>query len=122
VLALLSITSQAWQSAWLEVGLAVRLTLYRLAQTDRNTGDRAEKPILQLAAFVIEHTVAHQLALLPHMRSDSIQAFNTLDEDGLEEWAPWTDPTSPLSGSAKAPSKAYSTFNALVHELRVAQS
>jgi hypothetical protein len=120
VLALLSITSQAWQSAWLEVGLAVRLTLYRLAQTDRNTGDRAEKPILQLAAFVIEHTVAHQLALLPHMRSDSIQAFNTLDEDGLEEWAPWTDPTSPLSGSAKAPSKAYSTFNALVHELRVA--
>jgi hypothetical protein len=120
VLALLSITSQAWQSAWLEVGLAVRLTLYRLAQTDRNTGDRAEKPILQLAAFVIEHTVAHQLALLPHMRSDSIQAFNTLDEDGLEEWAPWTDPTSPLSGSAKAPSKAFSTFNALVHELRVA--
>jgi hypothetical protein len=120
VLALLSITSQAWQSAWLEVGLAVRLTLYRLGQTDRNTGDRAEKPILQLAAFVIEHTVAHQLALLPHMRSDSIQAFNTLDEDGLEEWAPWTDPTSPLSGSAKAPSKAFSTFNALVHELRVA--
>jgi hypothetical protein len=120
VLALLSITSQAWQSAWLEVGLAVRLTLYRLGQTDRNTGDRAEKPILQLAAFVIEHTVAHQLALQPHMRSDSIQAFNTLDEDGLEEWAPWTDPTSPLSGSAKAPSKAFSTFNALVHELRVA--
>lgn len=120
VLALLSISSQAWQSAWLEVGLAVRLTLYRLGQTDRNTGDRAEKPILQLAAFVIEHTVAHQLALLPHMRSDSIQAFNTLDEDGLEEWAPWTDPTSPLNGSAKAPSKAFSTFNALVHELRVA--
>lgn len=120
VLALLSISSQAWQSAWLEVGLAVRLTLYRLAQTDRNTGDRAEKPILQLAAFVIEHTVAHQLGLLPHMRGDSIQAFNTLDEDGLEEWAPWTDPTSPLNGSAKAPSKAFSTFNALVHELRVA--
>jgi len=120
VLALLSITSHAWQSAWLEVGLAVRLTLYRLAQTDRNTGDRADKPILQLAAFVIEHTVAHQLGLLPHMRSDSIQGFNTLDEDGLEEWAPWTDPTSPLNGSAKAPSKAFSTFNALVHELRVA--
>lgn len=120
VLALLSISSQAWQSAWLEVGLAVRLTLYRLGQTDRNTGDRAEKPILQLAAFVIEHTVAHHLGLLPHMRGDSIQAFNTLDEDGLEEWAPWTDPTSPLNGSAKAPSKAFSTFNALVHELRVA--
>lgn len=120
VLALLSISSQAWQSAWLEVGLAVRLTLYRLAQADRNTGDKAEKPILQLAAFVIEHTVAHQLGLLPHMRSESIQGFNTLDEDGLEEWAPWTDPMSPLSGSAKAPSKAFSTFNALVHELRVA--
>lgn len=120
VLTLLSISSQAWQSAWLEVGLAVRLTLYRLAQADRNTGDRADKPILQLAAFVIEHTVAHQLDLLPHMRSESIQGFNTLDEDGLEEWAPWTDPTSPLNGSAKAPSKAFSTFNALVHELRVA--
>jgi hypothetical protein len=120
VLALLSITSQAWQSAWLEVGLAVRLTLYRLSQTDRNTADRADKPILQLAAFVIEHTVAHQLALLPHMRSDSIQGFNNLDEDGLEEWAPWTDPTSPMNRSAKAPSKAFSTFNALVHELRVA--
>jgi len=115
VLALLSITSQAWQSAWLEVGLAVRLTLYRLSQTDRNTADRADKPILQLAAFVIEHTVAHQLALLPHMRSDSIQGFNNLDEDGLEEWAPWTDPTSPMNRSAKAPSKAFSTFNALVH-------
>lgn len=120
VLALLSISSQAWQSAWLEVGLAVRLTLYRLSQKDRNTGDRADKPILQLAAFVIEHTVAHQLALLPHMRSDSIQGFNNLDEDGLEEWAPWTDPTSPTNRSAKAPSKAFSTFNALVHELRVA--
>ncbi|KAM0688961.1 hypothetical protein Q7P36_011037 [Cladosporium allicinum] len=120
VLALLSITSQAWQSAWLEVGLAVRLTLYRLSQKDRNTGDRADKPILQLAAFVIEHTIAHQLALLPHMRSDSIQGFNNLDEDGLEEWAPWTDPTSPMNKSAKAPSKAFSTFNALVHELRVA--
>jgi hypothetical protein len=120
VLALLSITCQAWQSAWLEVGLAVRLTLYRLSQTDRNTGDRADKPILQLAAFVIEHTIAHQLALLPHMRSDSIQGFNNLDEDGLEEWAPWTDPTSPMNRSAKAPSKAFSTFNALVHELRVA--
>ena len=120
VLALLSITSQAWQSAWLEAGKAVRLTLYRLSQKDRNTGDRADKPILQLAAFVIEHTIAHQLALLPHMRSDSIQGFNNLDEDGLEEWAPWTDPTSPVSRSAKAPSKAFSTFNALVHELRVA--
>jgi hypothetical protein len=120
VLALLSITSQAWQSAWLEVGLAVRLTLYRLSQKDRNTGDRADKPILQLAAFVIEHTIAHQLSLLPHMRSDSIQGFNNLDEDGLEEWAPWTDPTSPMNKSAKAPSKAFSTFNALVHELRVA--
>lgn len=120
VLALLSISNQAWQSAWLEVGLAVRLTLYRLAQADRNTGDKADKPILQLAAFVIEHTVAHQLGLLPHMRSESIQGFNTLDEDGLEEWAPWTDPMSPLSGVAKAPSKAFSTFNALVHELRVA--
>jgi len=120
VLALLSITSHAWQSAWLEAGKAVRLTLYRLSQKDRNTGDRADKPILQLAAFVIEHTIAHQLALLPHMRSDSIQGFNNLDEDGLEEWAPWTDPTSPMNRSAKAPSKAFSTFNALVHELRVA--
>lgn len=120
VLALLSISCQAWQSAWFQVGLAVRLTLYRLAQADRNTGDKADKPILQLAAFVIEHTVAHELGLLPHMRSESIQGFNNLDEDGLEEWAPWTDPMSPLSGSAKAPSKAFSTFNALVHELRVA--
>lgn len=120
ILTLLGISSQAWQSAWLEVGLAVRLTLYRLGQTDCNTRDRTDKPILQLAAFVIEHTVAHHLDLLPHMRSESIQGLNTLDEDGMEEWAPWTDPTSPLNGSAKAPSKALSTFNALVHELRVA--
>lgn len=120
VLSLLGICSQSWQTAWLEVGLAARLVLYRYAQGARSTGDRAEKPVLHLAAFVIENTIARKLGLTPHIRTDSIRGFDILDEDGLEEWAPWADPTSTVAGQ-KAPSKAFSTFNALVHELRYAE-
>lgn len=120
VLSLLGICCQSWQTAWLEVGLAGRLVLYRYAQGERSTGDRAEKPVLHLAAFVIENTIARKLGLTPHIRTDSIRGFDILDEDGLEEWAPWADPTSSVIGQ-KAPSKAFSTFNALVHELRYAE-
>ncbi|OQO01246.1 hypothetical protein B0A48_12799 [Cryoendolithus antarcticus] len=119
ILALLDATQELWSPAWLNVGIATRLLL--LDDTDAKSARRLDSRTLLFAAFVIDSTVSSQLGLRPHIRSSDLQEIDALAEDGMEEWAPWADPIAPDTAS-KAPSKAWSTFNAITNELRNAEN
>ncbi|KAK6438519.1 hypothetical protein LTR95_005285 [Oleoguttula sp. CCFEE 5521] len=115
ILALLDATQESWSSAWLNVGIATRLIL--LDGTDTKSARRLDSRTLLFAAFVIDSTISNQLGLRPHIRSSDLHEIDALAEDGMEEWAPWADPIMPDNAS-KAPSKAWSTLNAITSELR----
>nr|OQO26501.1 hypothetical protein B0A51_05893 [Rachicladosporium sp. CCFEE 5018] len=115
ILALLDATQESWPSAWLNVGVATRLLL--LDDTDTKSARRLDSRTLLFAAFVIDNTISSQLGLRPHIRSSDLHEIDALAEDGMEEWAPWADPIAPDTAS-KAPSKAWSTFNAVMNEVR----
>nr|OQO27311.1 hypothetical protein B0A51_04202 [Rachicladosporium sp. CCFEE 5018] len=119
ILALLDATQESWSSAWLNVGIATRLLL--LDDTDTKSARRLDSRTLLFAAFVIDSTISSQLGLRPHIRSSDLHEIDALAEDGMEEWAPWADPIAPDTAS-KAPSKAWSTLNAITNELRSAEN
>ncbi|OQO10853.1 hypothetical protein B0A48_04154 [Cryoendolithus antarcticus] len=115
ILALLDATQESWPSAWLNVGIATRLLL--LDDTDTKSARRLDSRTLLFAAFVIDSTISSRLGLRSHIRGSDLHEIDALAEDGMEEWAPWADPITPDTAS-KAPSKAWSTFNAITNELR----
>ncbi|KAK6432875.1 hypothetical protein LTR95_010951 [Oleoguttula sp. CCFEE 5521] len=119
ILALLDATQESWSSAWLNVGIATRLLL--LDDTDTKSARRLDSRTLLFAAFVIDSTISSQLRLRPHIRGSDLHEIDALAEDGMEEWAPWADPIAPDTAS-KAPSKAWSTFNAITNELRTVEN
>ncbi|KAK3050186.1 hypothetical protein LTR09_008575 [Extremus antarcticus] len=94
-------------SAWLRVGSVL---LANIGQTARRCCH------VQLAAFVIETALACRLRTVGHFTTDYIRRVGFVDEDGMDEWEPWSDPLNISSGHpvAKAPTKAFSTLNELV--------
>ncbi|KAK5692507.1 hypothetical protein LTR97_010816 [Elasticomyces elasticus] len=82
-------------------------------RSENGSGSRLGRSTL--AAFVLESTVALKMRLNSHLRPSMIETIGNLHEDGLEEWALWQDPLAPPT-SAKAPARAFSTFNILVQK------
>ena len=130
VLCLMEATNGKWQAAWVLVGSVIRLLLVMSASAQQRANgtalaslgfsaipqaDSASASLHStiLAAFVLESTLASTLGLAPHLSPDEVGPIGSLHEDGLEEWAPWSDPLGQFA-PAKAPARAFSTMNTLV--------
>ncbi|PIA97441.1 Quinic acid utilization activator [Cercospora beticola] len=114
ILGLADIMQQAWVSAWLVFGSAIRLlTHFNFGKGTRTTLFEGRTKHTLLAAFVLERAVASQTGAVTHIRPGDIQNVGFLIEDGLEEWSPWQDPQA-SSSTAKSPARSMSTFNELV--------
>ncbi|KAL3420110.1 hypothetical protein PVAG01_08609 [Phlyctema vagabunda] len=113
--------------AWLLIGQAVRVAIDMDLDRPSNEGIDASRSSLRtkhvyLGCFVLETILAARLGRRPHLRSEDVTKVGLLNEDGLEEWDPWTDCLSARKeapGSSRGPLSALSTFNRLVQVLQI---
>jgi hypothetical protein len=116
ILGLDDIVKGVWITAWLAIGSAVRLLTHltsKKGSSSRLNEGRTKHTFL--AAYLLESTIASRTGASVHLRSEDIRRTGLLIEDGLEEWAPWSDPTHGSASIAqKSPARTISTFNELV--------
>lgn len=116
ILGLIEIAQEAWITAWLTIGSAIRFLTHlssgRGIATRLNEG-RTKHTFL--AAFLLESAIASRTGGLPHLRPDDVRSIGLLIEDGLDEWSPWADPTfGTAAAPEKSPARSISTFNELI--------
>lgn len=112
--------------AWSLIGQAVRaavdLHLDRpMDLVSNSTKARSRSKHVFLGCFVLDTLVAARLKRRPHLRTDDIDAIGLVEEDGLEEWDPWTDCLTVRrgsSGNSRVPASILSTFNRLIQVLK----
>ncbi|KFY43617.1 hypothetical protein V494_01889 [Pseudogymnoascus sp. VKM F-4513 (FW-928)] len=115
ILTLLNIGLGRWSGAWLLIGKAVRIAVD--LGFNHPTGKKCLNAHVFLGCFVLDTLVALHLDRIPQLRVSDIRKTGTIDEDGLDEWNPWTDCLSlernPADGR-RGPAATLSTFNCLL--------
>jgi Fungal specific transcription factor domain len=109
LIALNSIGS-SWNRAWIFIGHAVRIAI------DLNVGQvTARGKHVLFGCFILDTLISARLGRRPHMRREEIEQLGHLEEDGLEEWDPWTNSqrSSPDYANVRGPAFAISCFNRL---------
>jgi hypothetical protein len=116
ILGLVDIVNGVWLTAWLAIGSAVRLLTHLTSKKGSSTRlNEGRTKHTFLAAYLLESTVASRTGASVHLRSEDIRRTGLLIEDGLEEWAPWSDPTAGTASILqKSPARTISTFNELI--------
>ncbi len=113
---------RAWSLIGQAVRTAIELQLDRLLDLALSSAkSRSRSKHVFLGCFVLDTLISARLKRRPHMRSDDIDDVGLVEEDGLEEWDPWTDCLNVRrgsSGSSRVPSSILSTFNRLIQVLR----
>lgn len=109
LIVLLDMGTASWSSAWLLVGLAVRILLDKIESLDNPT--RGWLAMLQ-GCFVLDTLIAARLERPPHLQSCHLERTNFLDEDGHEEWEPWL-PGGNEANQSREPAFTISCFNRL---------
>jgi Fungal specific transcription factor domain len=107
LVALNSIGSQ-WSQAWMVIGHAVRVAM------NINVGQISSRGKHALfGCFVLDTWISARLGRRPHMRPADIEHFGHIEEDGLEEWDPWTNSIGAASahGNVRGPAFVISCFN-----------
>ncbi|TAQ87310.1 hypothetical protein B7494_g4346 [Chlorociboria aeruginascens] len=127
ILALVNMGIGHLSRAWLLVGQAVRvaidLGIDKVSFEDEikyKTKSRSKHVFL--GCFILDTIIAARLGRRPHLRSDDIEQVGSVDENGLDEWDPWTDCLSVRKGNtsnSRGPASILSTFNKLVQVLRI---
>ncbi|KAH8802799.1 fungal-specific transcription factor domain-containing protein [Xylogone sp. PMI_703] len=110
-------------AAWYLIGQAVRISLdlgldHRGSQNSRS--ETRGKNVF-LGCFVLDTIISARLARPPHLTSSSVNQVGYVDEDGLEEWDPWTDCLNIRANSwntIRGPGTILSTFNRLLKVLQ----
>jgi hypothetical protein len=125
ILSLTNIGTGRYSRAWSLIGQAVRIALD--LQLDQPTDSSASKSKSRakhvfLGCFALDTLVAARLNRRPHLRSEDLDHIGLVDEDGLEEWDPWTDCLNVRrnnSTSSRVPASILSTFNQLIQVLKI---
>jgi Fungal specific transcription factor domain len=114
--------SRAWSLIGQAARAAIDLNLDRpMDLVSNSTKARSRSKHVFLGCFVLDTLVAARLKRRPHLRTDDIDAIGLVEEDGLEEWDPWTDCLTVRrgsSGSSRVPASILSTFNRLIQVLK----
>jgi Fungal specific transcription factor domain len=114
--------SRAWSLVGQAVRAAIDLQLDRpvdLASSSARSRSRSKHVFL--GCFVLDTLIAARMKRRPHLRSDEIDVVGLVEEDGLEEWDPWTDCLNVRRGSfgnSRVPASILSTFNRLIQVLK----
>ncbi|KAL8243795.1 hypothetical protein R6Q59_010053 [Mikania micrantha] len=109
ILALLDIGLGKWKSAWSLVGQALRILLCDAAESK---GSRQSDSALFQGCAILEIVIASHLGVASHIRRVDFDIRVLINEDGYEEWEPWTAPCLDQTRS-REPSFATSCFNRL---------
>lgn len=107
-LAVINIGQGKSQNAWILVGSACRL----LSVMEQSQVSNSRWEHVVAGCFLLDGLLSLPLLSRPYLRQSDV---NTLPEDGLEEWQPWSGPlktsATPLS---KTPVMGISSFNKLI--------
>jgi hypothetical protein len=109
VLVLLDMGLGKWSSAWSLAGQATRMAL----ELGFGTNSTEKRGIHVLyGCFILDTLIASHLLRPPHLRRQDLEAVGYLEEDGYEEWDPWT--SSKTTSSYRDPAFMISCFNRLL--------
>ncbi|KAK5045674.1 hypothetical protein LTR84_009043 [Exophiala bonariae] len=109
LIVLLDMGTGSWTSAWLLIGLAVRMVLDRIESLE--SPGKVWLATLQ-GCFVLDTLIAVRLERPPHLQSGHLKRANFLDADGHEEWEPW-QPGGNEATQSREPAFTISCFNRL---------
>jgi hypothetical protein len=109
LLVLLDIGLGKWSSAWSLAGQATRMAL-ELGFGINSTEKRGIHVLY--GCFILDTLIANHLLRPPHLRRQDLEAVGYLEEDGFEEWDPWT--SSKTTSSYRDPAFMISCFNRLL--------
>lgn len=109
IMVLLDMGTGSWSSAWVLIGLAVRILLDKIESLE----SLAKEWLATLqGCFILDTLIAVRLERPPHLQSDHLKRTRFLDEDGHEEWEPWQQGGREVTQS-REPSFTISCFNRL---------
>ena len=113
LLAMIDVQQEQTLVAWFRMGTAVR-ALSVLKSAAWMPANQSWKQV-HLAAFILESALASYLNAPSHFNREWAETIGLIDEDGMDEWVPWSDPLdSAANSSEKVPARSLSTFNQLV--------
>jgi hypothetical protein len=95
-------------SAWLLVGYASR-ALENMDQLTLMASSRHKH--VYYGCLLLDGTLAFQLSRRPHFTKGDLEHLGPIDEDGLEEWQPWSGFSGPAHAGRMTPLLSLSTFN-----------
>lgn len=120
VLALANMGNGHLSRAWLLIGQAVRIAI------DMGLGRPSDDPLMALKSpsrtkhvflgcFILDTIIASRLGYHPHLRVEDVEQVGPVEEEGLDEWDPWSDCLTVCRTSpASRPASILSTFNRFV--------
>ena len=107
-LAVFNMTQSQIGAAWLLIGCALR-ALEIMDQPTLLTNPRHKH--IHYGCFLLESMIALQLNRRPYVRRADLNHLGAIDENGLEEWQPWSGFGDPSPDGRRTPLLALSTFN-----------
>lgn len=116
-LAIFSVAQSLTEAAWYLVGCASRV-LESVDQVSLIPSTR--RMHVFGGCFVLDSMLALQLGRRPYFRKHDIERLGRIDEDGLEEWQPWSGGTNTASmQQSRTPLLAFSSFRHLLDVLDI---
>ncbi|KAF1920845.1 hypothetical protein BDU57DRAFT_562200 [Ampelomyces quisqualis] len=101
-------------ASWLLVGYASRI----LEVMDKTLLllDLRHKHVFH-GCFILDSMLALHLGRGPYFDADHVTSYARIDEDGLDEWQPWSDTS--LGEQSRTPNLAVISLNAMFHLLEI---
>lgn len=121
ILALLNMGRNQWDRAWLLVGqagrIAINLGLDEGIKDSKSVERKTRSTHVFLGCFVLDTLIAANLGRSPQLSNDDVRRAGAVEEDGSDEWNPWTDALGVRRGNidgTRGPVAVLSTFNRLI--------
>lgn len=115
-LAIFSIAQSLTEAAWFLVGCASRV----LEIVDQvSLIPSARRMHVFGGCFVLDSMLALRLGRRPYFRKRDIEQLGRIDEDGLEEWQPWSGGSNASLQQSRTPLLAFSSFRHLLDVLDI---
>jgi hypothetical protein len=115
-LAIFSIAQSLTEAAWFLVGCASRV-LENVDQVSLIPSTR--RMHVFGGCLVLDSMLALQLGRRPYFRKSDIEQLGRIDEDGLEEWQPWSGGSNASLQQSRTPLLAFSSFRHLLDVLDI---
>lgn len=107
-LAMFNLAKSSIQSAWLLVALGSRI----LKMAEQSLVDNPRYKHTVYACFILDSLLALYFDRRPYLHKDEVRQLGKLDEDGMDEWQPWSGSSHlALGQQSRTPLLTLSTFS-----------